>query len=185
MHTRIVTASVIALMVLTGCGKDPRTAGPSPSTSGSTHATSEASGMGSSSSRDELTGTWTRRLDETEAVATLGVSRAKVDDIMGWEGVRAADIVYKFGADSWTQFQVTGGESEVGDAGTYRIDDNGRMVLTSVPDSGAAATDFVFRITIDGDELTTRMLDRVGSSAPLHLRVTRMITEGTYHRVDP
>lgn len=120
---------------------------------------------------------WHRKINSDER-EKFNVSRSPAE--LGFAPDGTLDLILKFGEDTWTQFaNYNGGAQQPGDAGTYRYDDAGNLLLTTSSD-GSTST---FSWKIAEGVLTLRMLG-VGPTSSGELAIARMMSEGEYRQGD-
>jgi hypothetical protein len=179
----IACATLIAASLLAGCqstgdGADTATA---PTSEPSTSETSTADATEADRSGPTIpAGLWTRHLTPAQARADakrFGLTPDAVEEIAG---SFSEDLAYSFKVDDgvWAQYQaLDGGESTVGDSGTFTYDADGNWDTVS-NSTGCPGCVLVYRWSVQGDELTL-------NAVPGHDEdpVALFVTEGTYQQV--
>ncbi|MFT4108609.1 hypothetical protein [Propionicimonas sp.] len=168
--TRIL---LVALVTCTACAA-PATVPTSPAPVVSSVS---SAGPTAASERIPAGASWQRTITAADAKRS-NVPYAPEDMEFAPDGTLTT--ILKFGESAWTQFANYGGGSmQPGDAGTYRYDEEGHLLLTTSSDGSTAR----FAWTVSRDTLTLRMLG-VPSVSAGELAVARMMTEGAYRRTD-
>ena len=163
MRRRMVVGSVAALAIvgLVGCGGSDSGS----RTSAASTPTDEAGGP-------RLEGSWTRVATSKDA-DELQLDAALASQLLGPDGELPVDL--EVTADEWKVYVTSDqGERELGDFGTWRIDDEGRWVTRSETPT-CRGCEITYRVDVDGDRLTTEVDDGDAAAADHHL-----VTEGTW-----
>lgn len=172
--TPLLRTLLVTLVACTACATPttgPGTQTPPPPAASSTLTPTAAS------DRIPMGVSWQRTITAADA-KRFSVTQAPDELEFAPDGTLTT--VFKFGESAWTQFaNYGGGAQQPGDAGTYRYDEDGNLLLTTSSDGSTTR----YAWTISTDTLTLRMLG-VPSAPSDELAITRMMTEGVYHRMD-
>jgi hypothetical protein len=164
----IITGLMIVASLLSGCS------------SGSTSSTPVVEEQSGSTRQQAIPdGTYERALTRAE-FQNLGIT-PKEGAKEGLYRGRTSMLLRVQGSD-WTQFQVNdGGVPDLGDLGTLTYEPDGTVTLAS-DSEGCSTCVYAYSWTLDGDQLTTRMVEHQSPDTPAELRIVRLVTEGTWAR---
>jgi hypothetical protein len=172
---RTLLVTLVACTACTACAAPPTGPANAPSTAPSVVSTPAPT---PASDRIPVGVSWQRTITAAD-VKRLNVPYKPEEMEFAPDGTMTT--VVKFGETAWTQFaNYGGGAQQPGDAGTYRYDEDGNLLLTTSSDGSSIR----FAWTVSADTLTLRMLG-VPATTSGELAVVRMMTEGAYQRMDP
>ena len=122
------------------------------------------------------TGTYTVLANRAEALAK-GFNNRQINNAYGADGELFLTLTFRAEDHHWIQAgEFTPGITEVGDRGSYRIDQEGHLVLTSTS-PGCPGCVGVLRWDFDGQKLTLAFIE-----PDKHPAEERLITEHTYQK---